>query len=74
MVTTIDGSIWSETIEYLSRLVYCVQYVINAIHDLTGFNWSMSVFLTVLLARGLMWPVKMQIQRQVWELKIISFA
>ncbi|KAJ4892439.1 mitochondrial inner membrane protein OXA1-like [Raphanus sativus] len=49
--------------------VYCVQHVINAIHDLTGLNWSMSVVLTALLASGLMYPVSVHIQRQVWLLK-----
>ena len=35
---------------------------------------SMSVVLTALLASGLMWPVCMRIQRQVWELKVSFFT
>ncbi|KAL0735523.1 hypothetical protein Bca4012_011733 [Brassica carinata] len=48
--------------------------VIMAIHDFTGFNWLMSIVLTALLASGLMWPVKMRIQRQVWELKSLGVS
>ncbi|KAL0800195.1 hypothetical protein Bca101_055370 [Brassica carinata] len=48
--------------------------VIMAIHDFNGFNWLMSVVLTALLASGLMWPVKMRIQRQVWELKSLGVS
>ncbi|KAG2300130.1 hypothetical protein Bca52824_036602 [Brassica carinata] len=60
--------------EKLLPPVYCVQCVIMAIHDFTGFNWLMSIVLTALLASGLMWPVKMRIQRQVWELKSLGVS
>ncbi|KAF3553009.1 hypothetical protein F2Q69_00010334 [Brassica cretica] len=41
---------------------------------LTRDDPSTSVVLTALLASGLMWPVKMRIQRQVWELKILRMS
>ncbi|KAG2290392.1 hypothetical protein Bca52824_049996 [Brassica carinata] len=72
MVNNLIG--WSLEMKYLYPPVYCVQCVIMAIHDFTGFNWSTSVVLTALLASGLMWPVKMRIQRQVWELKILRMS
>ncbi|XP_013637122.1 PREDICTED: mitochondrial inner membrane protein OXA1-like isoform X2 [Brassica oleracea var. oleracea] len=72
MSTTIDGC--SAAFESLYSPLNCVHYVINGIHDLTGCNWSMSVVLTALLASGLMWPVCMRIQRQVWELKILRMS
>nr|VDD04022.1 unnamed protein product [Brassica oleracea] len=84
MSTTIDGcNGCSAAFESLYSPLNCVHYVINGIHDLTGcnwylyltiFGWSMSVVLTALLASGLMWPVSMRIQRQVWELKILRMS
>ncbi|WZY91396.1 hypothetical protein YC2023_063725 [Brassica napus] len=53
----------------------CVQYVINGIHDLTGFNWwIMSIVLTAFLVNGLMSPLSLRIERQVWELKILRMC
>ncbi|KAG2320741.1 hypothetical protein Bca52824_013954 [Brassica carinata] len=40
----------------------------------TACSVLMSVVLTALLASGLMWPVKMRIQRQVWELKSLGVS
>ncbi|CAA7016855.1 unnamed protein product [Microthlaspi erraticum] len=47
-----------------------VYYVINGIHELTGFNWWMSIVVTAFLVNGLMSPLTLLIQRQAWELQI----
>ncbi|KAG7570697.1 hypothetical protein ISN45_Aa04g032590 [Arabidopsis thaliana x Arabidopsis arenosa] len=50
-----------------------VQYVINGIHELTGFNWSMSIVLTAFLVSVLMSPVSMRVQKQALELQAMYF-
>ncbi|AEC10700.1 OxaA/YidC-like membrane insertion protein [Arabidopsis thaliana] len=47
-----------------------VQYVINGIHELTGFNWWMSIVLTAFLVTVLMSPVSMRVQNLALELQI----
>ncbi|CAE6053734.1 unnamed protein product [Arabidopsis arenosa] len=49
-----------------------VQYVINGIHELTGFNWLMSIVLTAFLVSVLMSPVSMRVQKQALELQILT--
>ncbi|KAG7639924.1 hypothetical protein ISN45_At02g041810 [Arabidopsis thaliana x Arabidopsis arenosa] len=46
-----------------------VQYVINGIHELTGFNWWMSIVLTAFLVTVLMSPVSMRVQNLALELQ-----
>ncbi|EFH64306.1 hypothetical protein ARALYDRAFT_893288 [Arabidopsis lyrata subsp. lyrata] len=49
-----------------------VQYVINGIHELTGFNWWMLIVLTAFLVSVLMSPVSMRVQKQALELQIVK--
>ncbi|XP_020891120.1 mitochondrial inner membrane protein OXA1-like isoform X2 [Arabidopsis lyrata subsp. lyrata] len=50
-----------------------VQYVINGIHELTGFNWWMLIVLTAFLVSVLMSPVSMRVQKQALELQGVYF-
>ncbi|CAN8286085.1 unnamed protein product [Cochlearia groenlandica] len=59
--------------ENLSAPEDYLQYVINGIHELTGFNWWISIVLTAFLVNGLMSPINLLIQRQIWELRAVYF-
>ncbi|CAH2057735.1 unnamed protein product [Thlaspi arvense] len=70
MATTVPTTDeFSAAIENLSFPEDCVQQVINGIHELTGFNWWMSIVLTAFLVNGLMSPISLRIQRQAWEIQ-----
>ncbi|EFH58322.1 hypothetical protein ARALYDRAFT_483800, partial [Arabidopsis lyrata subsp. lyrata] len=71
-VSTIDEC--TAAIEKFSFPGDFVQYVINGIHELTGFNWSMSIVLTAFLVSVLMSPVSMRVQIQALELQITTMA
>ncbi|KAL1191605.1 Mitochondrial inner membrane protein OXA1-like [Cardamine amara subsp. amara] len=70
MATNLDEC--TAAIEKLSFPEDCVQYVINGIHEFTGFNWWMSIVLTTLLVYGLMSPFSLRLQRKAWELQILG--
>ncbi|CAL9237161.1 unnamed protein product [Arabidopsis halleri] len=69
-VSTIDEC--TAAIEKFSFPGDFVQYVINGIHELTGFNWWMSIVLTAFLVSVLMSPVSMRVQKQALELQSLT--
>ncbi|ESQ39290.1 hypothetical protein EUTSA_v10001729mg [Eutrema salsugineum] len=62
----------NSAIENLSFPEDCVQYVINGIHELTGFNWWISIVLTAFLVNGLMLPLSVRLGRLAWEIQVLN--